>query len=58
MSLLVGGLVALLAVWRLAPDRLPARLRPAELLMSVGIQPLPKAVPVPKPAPPEPQFDE
>jgi len=59
MSLLVGGLVALLAIWRFAPDRLPARLRPAELLMSVGIQPLPKAVPVPKPAPPpEPQFDE
>jgi len=58
MSVLVGGLVALLAIWRVAPDRLPARLRPAELLMSVGIQPLPKAVPVPKPAPPEPQFDE
>jgi hypothetical protein len=58
MSLLVMGLVALLAAWRLVPDRLPARLRPAELMMSVGIEAIQKAAPAVKPAPPESQFDE
>jgi pyruvate/2-oxoglutarate dehydrogenase complex dihydrolipoamide acyltransferase (E2) component len=58
MTVLVMGLVALLAAWRFIPDRLPARLRPAELMTSIGIQPLPRAAPVLKPAPPEAQFDE
>jgi hypothetical protein len=58
MALLVIGLVALLAAWRLVPDRLPAGLRPAELLMSIGIESSPKAAPPVKRAPPESQFDE
>jgi hypothetical protein len=58
MTLLVAGLVALLAAWRLVPDRLPAKLRPAEVMMSIGIETVPKAAPVVKQAPPESQFDE
>jgi hypothetical protein len=58
MALLVVGLVALLAAWRLVPDRLPAGLRPAELMMSIGIESVPQAVPPVKRAPPESQFDE
>jgi hypothetical protein len=58
MSLLVVGLTAMLAVWRFVPDRLPARLRPAELMTSLGIQTPLQAGPVVKPAPPESQFDE
>jgi hypothetical protein len=58
MTLLVMGLVALLAAWRLVPDRLPAGLRPAELMMSIGIESIPKAAPPVKRAPPESQFDE
>jgi hypothetical protein len=58
MTLLVVGLGALLAAWRFVPDRLPAKLRPAQLLMSVGIEPMPKAAPAIKPVPPQAQFDE
>jgi hypothetical protein len=58
MTLLVMGLAALLAAWRFVPDRLPAGLRPAQLMTSIGIQALPKAAPAVKPAPPESQFDE
>jgi hypothetical protein len=58
MTLLVMGLVALLAAWRFVPDRVPPGLRPAALMLSVGIQTLPKPAPVVKQAPPEPQFDE
>jgi hypothetical protein len=58
MSLLLIGLAGLLAAWRFAPDHLPARLRPAELLMSVGIQSLPTAASTEKPAPPVSGFDE
>jgi hypothetical protein len=58
MALLVMGLVALLAAWRLAPDRLPAGLRPAELMMLLGIESIPEAAPPVKRAPPESQFDE
>jgi hypothetical protein len=58
MTLLVVGLGALLAAWRFAPDRLPAKLRPAQLLMSIGIEPMPKAAPAIKPEPPQAQFDE
>jgi hypothetical protein len=45
MTLLVLGLVALLAAWRFAPGRLPAGLRPAPVLMSLGIQALPSTAP-------------
>jgi hypothetical protein len=58
MTLVVVGLGALLAAWRFVPDRLPARLRPAQLMMSIGIEPTPKAAPAVKPAPPQAQFDE
>jgi hypothetical protein len=58
MTLLVVGLAALLAAWRFIPDRLPARLRPAELMTSIGIQALPRPTPAVRPAPPESQFDE
>jgi hypothetical protein len=58
MTVLVVGLVALLAAWRFIPDRLPARLRPAELMTSIGIQAPPRAAPDLRPAPPEAQFDE
>jgi hypothetical protein len=58
MTLLVVGFGALLAAWRFVPDRLPARLRPAQLMMSIGIEPIPKAAPAIKPAPPQAQFDE
>jgi hypothetical protein len=58
MVLLAIGLVALLAAWRLVPDLLPAGLRPAELMMSIGIESAPKAAPPVKRAPPESQFDE
>ncbi|HWF97369.1 MAG TPA: hypothetical protein VG291_20660 [Xanthobacteraceae bacterium] len=58
MTLLVMGLVALLAAWRFVPDRLPAKLRPAQLMMSLGIQAPPDAAPAVKPAAPDSQFDE
>jgi hypothetical protein len=59
MTVLVTGLVALLAAWRFVPDRLPARLRPAELMTSIGIQAQPPPAPDLKPAPPPvTQFDE
>jgi hypothetical protein len=57
LTVLVMGLVAMLAAWRFVPDRLPAALRPAELMMSIGIDAIPKGLLV-KPAPPESQFDE
>jgi hypothetical protein len=58
MTLLVVGLAALLAAWRFIPDRLPARLRPAELMTSLGIQAPPEVAPTVRPPPPEGQFDE
>jgi hypothetical protein len=58
MTLLVVGLAALLAAWRFIPDRLPARLRPAELMTSIGIQAFPGPAPAVKPAVPVGQFDE
>ena len=58
MTLLVMGLVALLAAWRFVPNRLPAGLRPAQLMMSLGIQASPKTVPAVRRAAPESQFDE
>jgi hypothetical protein len=58
MALLMAGLAVMLAAWRFAPDRLPARLRPAEVMMSLGIEPARRPAPAVKPAPPESQFDE
>jgi anti-sigma-K factor RskA len=58
MTLLVIALAALVAAWRFAPARLPARMRPAELLKSLGIQTVSTSAPAAKPAPPQPQFDE
>jgi hypothetical protein len=58
MTLLVMALAALVAAWKFAPERLPARMRPAELLKSLGVQTLSTSAPVAKPAPPQAQFDE
>jgi hypothetical protein len=57
MTLVVVAMVALLAAWRFAPDRLPPMLQPLELMRQAGV-PLP-AIPAPRrPAPPESRFDE
>jgi hypothetical protein len=56
MVLLVAGLTGLLAAWKFMPDRLPARLRPAALMMSLGID-APQATPARRP-PPVSEFDE
>jgi hypothetical protein len=61
MTLVVLGLAALLAAWRFVPDRLPAGMRPSELMMTLGIAARPPAPPPPpeRPQPPpESQFDE
>jgi hypothetical protein len=61
MTLVVMGLAALLAAWRFVPNRLPAGLRPAQLMMSLGIQAAPNApntAPAVRRAAPESQFDE
>jgi hypothetical protein len=58
MTVLVMSLVALLVAWRYVPDRLPFRLRPAPLMMSIGIAGPPNAAPAVKPEPPVAQFDE
>jgi hypothetical protein len=57
MSLLVVGLVALLTAWKFVPDRLPAGLRPAPVLMSLGIHALPDTAPAVE-RPPAAAFDE
>jgi hypothetical protein len=58
MTLLVVGLVALLAAWRFIPNRLPAGLRPAQLMMSLGIQAPANTAPAVRRIAPESQFDE
>jgi hypothetical protein len=58
MMVLLAALVGLLAAWRFAPDQLPAGLRPAELMMSIGIDATPNMAPAFKRAPPESGFDE
>jgi hypothetical protein len=58
MTLLVAGLVALLAAWRFIPDRLPPGLRPVQVMMSLGIQALPNTAAAVRRAPAESQFDE
>jgi hypothetical protein len=57
MTLLVVGLVTLLAAWKFVPDRLPAGLRPAPVLMSLGIQAPPSPASGVK-RPPAAAFDE
>jgi hypothetical protein len=58
MVLLVGGLAGLLAAWKFMPDQLPAGLRPAQLMMSIGIEATPQAAPAQKRQPPASEFDE
>jgi hypothetical protein len=60
MTLVVMALAGLVAAWRIVPDRVPPALRPARVMMAIGIEPG-LAVPQPPPprqAPPESQFDE
>jgi hypothetical protein len=59
MTLVVMALAGLVAAWRVVPDRLPPALRPAEVMMVIGIEQGPP-VPQPpiRPPPPESQFDE
>jgi hypothetical protein len=59
MILVVFAMGGLVAAWRIAPDRLPARLRPSAVMMALGLQGGPTTpVPERKEAPPESQFDE
>jgi anti-sigma-K factor RskA len=56
MTALVVAMAALIAAWRFAPDRVPPRLQPVELmrLVGVGLAPAPTSAPRRIPA----QFDE
>ena len=58
MVLVAAGFAALVAAWRFMPDRVPARLRPAELMLSIGIDTPPPPVPARKGPPPTSEFDE
>lgn len=58
MVLLVGGLAGLLAAWKFVPDQLPAGLRPAQLMMSIGVEATPQAAPAQRRQTPAPEFDE
>jgi hypothetical protein len=59
MTLVVMALAGLVAAWKVVPDRLPPALRPAEVMMAIGIEP---GGSVPQPPAvkraPESQFDE
>lgn len=59
-GILILALGGLLAAWRFAPNRLPAKLRPGEFMAAFGVTPpAPKAeAPPARPAPPTGQFDE
>jgi hypothetical protein len=57
MTLLVLAVAALLASWRLVPERVPPVLRPAEVMRLMGVTIAGSASPR-RPAPPESQFDE
>jgi len=57
MTLVVAATAALLAAWKLAPDRVPPMLQPVELMRQIGV-PLPSTAAPRRPAPPESQFDE
>jgi len=58
MVLVAAGFAGLVAAWRFMPDRVPARLRPAELMLSIGIDTTPPPVPASKGPPPTSEFDE
>ena len=57
MMLVVAAVVALLAAWTFAPDRVPPMLQPVELLRQIGVS-LPSGPAPRRPAPPGSQFDE
>jgi hypothetical protein len=52
------GFAGLIATWRFAPERLPEPLRPAQLMMSMGIGSLTQPAPAPRKPPAVPDFDE
>jgi hypothetical protein len=60
MTLVVLALAGLLAAWRFAPEHVPPRLQPIELMGLVGVTlPAPEPPPPQRPVPPpESQFDE
>src|SRR6185295_19149103 len=57
MTLIVLAVVALVAAWRFAPERVPPMLAPVEVMRQLGVA-LPVGPPPRKPAPPESQYDE
>ncbi len=57
LALIVLGIAGLVAMWRFAPDKVPAALQPVALMRAAGIA-VPSAGPPRRPAPPESQFDE
>jgi hypothetical protein len=56
LTLLIAAIVALLALWRFVPERLPLALQPRELIPAMGGQ-SPKSNPPPRRTAP-PQFEE
>jgi hypothetical protein len=58
MTVVLAALAGLVAAWKFVPDQLPAGLRPAELMMSIGVEAAPNAAPARKRAPLESGFDE
>lgn len=57
MILAALAVAALLALWKFAPERVPAALQPAELLQRIGVRI--EVAPGSRPSgPPEPQFEE
>jgi len=58
MTLVVLGVAALVAAWRLAPDRLPPMLQATHLMRLIGVPIAPAGPPPRPPAPPESQFEE
>ena len=57
MTLAVVAVVALVAAWRLVPERVPPVLQPAALMRLIGVT-VAGSPPPRRPAPPESQFDE
>jgi hypothetical protein len=58
MIVLALGLGGMIAAWRFVPERLPERLRPAELMMSMGIGSAGQSAPPARQLPPGSDFDE
>lgn len=57
LALAVAAVVALLAAWRFAPDRVPSALQPLALMQRIGIA-LPAPAPPPRRPPPPSQYQE